>query len=169
MNFGSIVFFYVFVTGLLMAQYTITGFDASAHMSEETRQASLRRGLGHGHVGRRLGDLRLHPADRRDVRAARTRPTTSSSAAGQGILTFAWTSAMSEGWAEFLLFIAVVAQTLLHDRVGHLGLADDVRVLTRPRCSGPSVLAAGLEAGRVPVNSRLAICVLSFLLMIPTL
>ena len=29
MNFGNIVFF-VFLTGLLMAQYTITGFDASA-------------------------------------------------------------------------------------------------------------------------------------------
>ena len=69
-NFSSIVFFYVFVTGLLMAQYTITGFDASAHMSEETRQASLRRSLGHRHVGCRLGDLRLHPADRRDVRVA---------------------------------------------------------------------------------------------------
>src|SRR5215217_7256672 len=40
-NFGDIVFFYVFLTGLLMAQYTITGFDASAHMSEETRQASI--------------------------------------------------------------------------------------------------------------------------------
>src|SRR5438105_767112 len=35
------VFIYVFLTGLLMAQYTITGYDASAHMSEETRQASI--------------------------------------------------------------------------------------------------------------------------------
>jgi amino acid transporter len=38
-GFGSIVFWFVFGTGLLMAQYTITGFDASAHMSEETRRA----------------------------------------------------------------------------------------------------------------------------------
>ena len=29
-----------------MAQYTITGFDASAHMSEETRQASRSAALG---------------------------------------------------------------------------------------------------------------------------
>ena len=34
------MFWYVFATGLLMSQYTITGFDASAHMAEETRQAS---------------------------------------------------------------------------------------------------------------------------------
>src|SRR2546421_11359279 len=38
---SGIVFFYVFLTGLLLAQYTITGYDASAHMSEETRSASI--------------------------------------------------------------------------------------------------------------------------------
>src|SRR3954463_6616734 len=31
---------YVFLIGLLMAQYTYTGYDASAHVAEETRQAS---------------------------------------------------------------------------------------------------------------------------------
>ena len=31
---------YVAVCGLLMAQYTITGFDASAHLSEETKDAA---------------------------------------------------------------------------------------------------------------------------------
>ena len=35
------IYLYVFLTGLLLAQYTITGYDASAHMSEETRNASL--------------------------------------------------------------------------------------------------------------------------------
>ena len=32
---------YVFMVGLLMAQYTFTGYDASAHMSEETHNADL--------------------------------------------------------------------------------------------------------------------------------
>ena len=32
---------YVFFIGLLLAQYTITGFDASAHMSEETENAAV--------------------------------------------------------------------------------------------------------------------------------
>ena len=32
---------YVFFIGMLMAQYTITGFDASAHMSEETENAAV--------------------------------------------------------------------------------------------------------------------------------
>ena len=31
---------YVFLMGLLMAQYTFTGYDASAHVSEETKNAS---------------------------------------------------------------------------------------------------------------------------------
>lgn len=30
---------YIFVLGLLMSQYTLTGYDASAHMSEETKNA----------------------------------------------------------------------------------------------------------------------------------
>ena len=34
---GGISFLYVFLLGFLLAQYTITGFDASAHMAEETR------------------------------------------------------------------------------------------------------------------------------------
>ena len=40
------IYLYVFLTGLLLAQYTITGYDASAHMSEETRQRvdAARRG-----------------------------------------------------------------------------------------------------------------------------
>ncbi len=43
---SGIVFFYVFLTGLLMAQYTITGFDASAHVAEETRDASRAAAVG---------------------------------------------------------------------------------------------------------------------------
>ena len=39
-NFSSPVFWFVVGIGLLMAQYTYTGYDASAHMSEETHDAS---------------------------------------------------------------------------------------------------------------------------------
>lgn len=31
---------YVAVTGILLAQYTITGYDASAHLAEETQDAA---------------------------------------------------------------------------------------------------------------------------------
>src|SRR5579862_4104835 len=36
---GSVI--YVFLIGLLLAQYTFTGYDASAHMTEETRNAAI--------------------------------------------------------------------------------------------------------------------------------
>ncbi len=39
MGTGLMVTVYLFALGLLLAQYTITGFDASAHVSEETRGA----------------------------------------------------------------------------------------------------------------------------------
>jgi amino acid permease (GABA permease) len=38
---GGAAPFYVFMIGLLMAQYTFTGYDASAHMSEETLDADI--------------------------------------------------------------------------------------------------------------------------------
>jgi len=38
-GFGSGI--YVFLIGLLLAQYTFTGYDASAHMTEETNNAAL--------------------------------------------------------------------------------------------------------------------------------
>jgi len=40
-HFGWTNVVYVFLIGLLMAQYTYTGFDASAHIAEETHGASI--------------------------------------------------------------------------------------------------------------------------------
>ena len=38
--------FYVLPLGFLLTQYTITGFDASAHVSEETKGASMSAAKG---------------------------------------------------------------------------------------------------------------------------
>ncbi|PNT72363.1 hypothetical protein BRADI_2g43062v3 [Brachypodium distachyon] len=37
---------YIFVLGLLMSQYTLTGYDASAHMTEETKNADRNGPIG---------------------------------------------------------------------------------------------------------------------------
>jgi len=37
---------YVAIIGILMTQYTLTGFDASAHMTEETRNAAMSGSIG---------------------------------------------------------------------------------------------------------------------------
>ncbi len=38
---GPFAGFYAFAIGMLLAQYTLTGYDASAHMTEETQQANV--------------------------------------------------------------------------------------------------------------------------------
>ena len=46
-GFSSIAFWMVFAIGSIgMAQYTLTGYDASAHMSEETHKASRAAAVG---------------------------------------------------------------------------------------------------------------------------
>ena len=103
-GFGSIVFWYVFLTGLLMAQYTITGFDASAHVAEETHQASRSAAVGmymsvvasvvFGFILLIAVTLAL-PAE----------PTIDLY-----IIPTSWVAAMGESWGTFLLFICCVAQ-----------------------------------------------------------
>ena len=102
----GLIFFYVFLTGLLMAQYTITGYDASAHMSEETHKAS--RGAAWGMVMSVVVSVifGLVPVAVTFV----VPDDKAASAAGAYIVTYIWQASMSTRWAEFLLFIAVVAQ-----------------------------------------------------------
>ena len=44
--------YYILPTGLLLTMYTVTGYDASAHVAEETRGRRARRGTGHLAIGR---------------------------------------------------------------------------------------------------------------------
>src|SRR2546422_4471299 len=94
------IFIYVFLTGLLMAQYTITGYDASAHMSEETRQAS--RGAAWGMVMSVVvsvifGFILL-------VAVTFVVPDDKGAAgAGLFVVQYIWQTSMGRKWAEFLL------------------------------------------------------------------
>jgi amino acid transporter len=167
-NFGSIVFWYVFATGLLMAQYTITGFDASAHMSEETRQAS--RGAAWGIVMSVVVSVIFGFILLTAVTFAI--PDLSNDdfvAAGQGIVTLIWTESMSEGWAELLLFIAVVAQTFC--TIASVTSASRMMfAFSRDRAvPGHQLWRRLSRRNRVPVYTVWAICVLAFALLIPTL
>ena len=165
---SGFVFFYVFLTGLLMAQYTITGYDASAHMSEETRSASM--GAAWGMVmsvvvsvifGFILLVAVTFVGAERHGRGRRHRTY---------IISYIWTTSMSKRWAEFLLFIAVVAQMLLHDRVDDLGVADDVRVLARPGGARATSSGSGSRSATAsPIYTVWAICVLAFLTPLPAL
>ena len=106
-NFSTPVFWFVFGIGLLMAQYTYTGYDASAHMSEETRSAS--RAAAWGVVMSVVmsvifGFILL-------VAVTFAVPDVAGTInAGAFDITYIWQTSMSTRWAEFLLIIACVAQ-----------------------------------------------------------
>jgi amino acid transporter len=104
-------FWFVFGLGLLMAQYTMTGFDASAHTAEETHQASRMAAVGMWtsvFVSMIFGFILL-------VAVTFAIPGTTQDALKQinsavPVVPWIWTEAMGLHWAEFLLTICVVAQ-----------------------------------------------------------
>jgi amino acid transporter len=164
-GFSSPVFWFVFGLGLLMAQYTITGYDASAHMSEETRGAS--RAAAWGIVMSVVVSVVFGFALLVAVTFAI--PSTQGGLdAGANIVTYIWQSSMSTKWAEFLLVIACVAQFFC----GTASVTSASRMMFAFSRDGA---IPGHRAwkhvhpkSRVPVYAVCAIVVLSWALMIPT-
>ena len=164
-NFSSPVFWFVVGLGLLMAQYTYTGYDASAHMSEETRKAS--RAAAWGVVMSVVmsvifGFILL-------VAVTFAVPDTKGTiAAGGYAVTYIWLHATSTKWAEAMLLIACVAQFFC-------GLAS-VTAASRMMFAfsrdgavpGRSLWRKVSQTHRVPVNAVIGIACLSWALMLPT-
>src|SRR5262245_28217941 len=106
-GFGHPVFWLVFGLGLLMSQYTITGFDASAHMAEETHQASRMAAVGmYMSVVASVifGFILL-------VAVTFAIPDTQGALDNIGtVVPWIWETSMSKNWSDALLFICVIAQ-----------------------------------------------------------
>jgi len=165
-NFGQPAFWFVFALGLLMAQYTITGFDASAHMSEETRMASRSAALGIVMsivVSVIFGFILLVAitfAVPNDIKGVQD-------AAGMAV-PFIWTKAVGDGWAEFLLFIACMAQFFC----GTASVTSASRMMfafSRDGAVPGRQIWRKVSGNRVPVNAVMAVCFFAWALMIPTL
>jgi len=164
-GFGELTFWFVFGIGLLMAQYTITGYDASAHMSEETRGASRAAATGMVMavaVSVIFGFILL---------VAITFAVTDvegTTAAGANAVTFIWTTAVGETWTEFLLLIAVVAQLFC----GAASVTSASRMMfafSRDGAVPGGRIWRKVNRRRVPAYAVIAICVLAWALMLPTL
>ena len=164
-NFSSPVFWFVFGLGLLMAQYTITGYDASAHMSEETRGAQ--RAAAWGIVMSVVMSVIFGFALLVAVTFA-IPSTKGGIAAGANIVTYIWQSSMSTKWAEFLLVIACVAQFFC----GTASVTSASRMMFAfsrdGAIPGNRWWRQVSRSNRVPIYSVCAIVVLSWALMIPT-
>jgi amino acid transporter len=109
-NFSNIAFWFVFGLGLLLSQYTITGFDASAHTAEETQNAS--RGAA---VGMYMSVVVSVVFGWVLLLAVTFQLPSTQFGIDLGldvgyIVPFSWAASMSQNWAEFLLLICVVAQ-----------------------------------------------------------
>jgi amino acid transporter len=109
-SFSNPIFWFVFGLGLLLSQYTITGFDASAHVAEETQHASRMAATGIWTsvvVSVIFGWILLLAV------TFSLPPTQFSLDLGLDIgymVPFGWTETMGQNWSEALLFICVIAQ-----------------------------------------------------------
>jgi amino acid transporter len=165
-SFTNPVFWFVFGIGLLMAQYTITGFDASAHMSEETRNASRAAAIGMVMsvvVSVIFGFILLVA-----VTFAIPGPTEDVALQYGFAVQYIWQTSMGDKWAEFLLVIACVAQFFC----GLASVTSASRMMfafSRDRAVPGHQLWRRVSRERVPVNSVWGICFLSWALMLPTL
>ena len=164
-GFGNPVFWFVFGLGLLMAQYTITGYDASAHMSEETRGAQRAAAWGivmSVVVSVFFGFILL-------VAVTFAIPDTNGAInAGGNIVTYIWQTSMSTKWAEFLLLIACIAQFFC----GTASVTSASRMMFAfsrdGAVPGGHIWRRVSTRNRVPVYAVCAIAVLAWALMIPT-
>jgi amino acid transporter len=103
---GGMFWWYVLPLGFLLTQYTITGFDASAHISEETHGAedSAPKGVWRSVFYSALIGwvvllaITFAAADQSKV------------SAGGGTVFAVFENAMGTGWVKFVLIIAVVGQ-----------------------------------------------------------
>jgi len=105
-NHGLTFWFYVLPLGFLLTQYTITGYDASAHLSEETQGAAdgAARGIWQSIFYSAIGGWILLLAFLFAIQdpAALTK-------AGGGVAVI-FTQALSSTWAGIVLLIASIGQ-----------------------------------------------------------
>ncbi len=164
-NFSNPAFWFVFGLGLLLSQYTITGFDASAHMAEETNQASRMAAVGMYMavvVSVVFGWILL-------LAVTFAIPSTEGALENIGIVVpWIWSESMSQNWAEALLFICVVAQFFCVT-ASVTSASRMMFAFSRDRAVPGHPLWSKVASNRVPRNAVWAIVVLAGILMVPAI
>jgi amino acid transporter len=165
-SFANPAFWFVFGLGLLMAQYTITGFDASAHTAEETNKASRGAAIGMWtsvFVSVVFGFVLL-------VAVTFAIPSTDEALktvnALLPIVPWIWATSMSQRWAEFLLFICVVAQFFCVT-ASVTSASRMMFAFSRDRAVPGHQLWRRVARNRVPVYSVVGVSFFAAILMIP--
>jgi amino acid transporter len=164
-GFNHAAFWLVFGLGLLMAQYTITGFDASAHMAEETHQASRMAAVGMYMsvvVSVIFGFALL-------VAVTFAIPSTQGALDNIGaVVPWIWKESMNKNWSDALVAICVVAQFFCLT-ASTTSASRMMFAFSRDGAVPGHRLWRRVSRHRVPVYAVFAIGVLSGLLMVPAI
>jgi amino acid transporter len=155
---------YVLPLGFLLTQYTITGFDASAHLSEETHGAAetapkgVWRSVFYSAV---IGWIVLLA-----ITFAAADPAAVTEGGGTSIAVFE--SAMSTGWVEAILIIAVVGQIFC----GMACMTSASRMMyafSRDGAVPGWRIWSRVNARKIPFNAVIAVAVVALIITLPAL
>jgi amino acid transporter len=155
--------------GLLLTQYTITGFDASAHLSEETATASkaAAQGIWRSIFYSAIGGWILLLCFLFAVPNGKDGLPDNAGVGGGGV-AYLFTNAMSSGWAGVILLISTVGQffcmTSCMTSASRMTFA-----FSRDGAIPGSRLWSTLSSSKVPANAVLLVAVVSAIITLPAL
>jgi amino acid transporter len=161
---SGMLWFYVLPLGFLLTQYTITGFDASAHISEETHGAedSAPKGVWRSvFYSAVIGYIVLMAIT---FAAGDAKAVTD----GGGTVFAVFESAMGTGWVKFVLIIAVVGQLFC----GMSCMTSASRMMyafSRDGAVPGWRIWSRVNEKRIPFNAVMAVAVLALILTLPAL
>ncbi len=156
--------FYVLPLSVILTQYTITGYDASAHLSEETKSAgnSAAKGIWQSIFYSAIGGWILLLAFLFAVQDE------AKVTAGGGGVAVIFSQALSSHWAGSVLFISSAGQFFCTVAC----MTSTTRMLyafSRDKAMPGAKYWSHLNAKRVPVYGVLASTVIAILLTLPAL
>jgi amino acid transporter len=165
-GFGmGMYWWYILPTGFLLTMYTITGYDASAHVAEETKEAeqSAAKGVWQSVASSALIGWFVLLA----ITFAATDVKAINDAAGTSISVF--TSAeMSQTWAEIIILIATIGQ-LFCGMACVTSCSRTFFAFSRDRAVPGWRIWSRVSSKGVPVNAVLGSCLFAFIITIPAL
>ena len=144
---------YIVLIGLLLAQYTFTGYDASAHMTEETHSAARSgpRGIVMSIFVSLIAGWVLLIGITFAIQHYEAERTSATGVPPAQIFI----DAAGSAWAKFLLLVVDRRPAVLRHVLGHRQLPDDLRVLPGRRAARLPRSGTGSTSGpgRRPTRS----------------
>jgi amino acid transporter len=161
---NSMLWWYVLPLGFLLTQYTITGFDASAHISEETHGAdeSAPKGVWKSVFYSAVGGYVLLLATTFSV----SDPAAVTKGGGTAFAVFE--QAMGNAWVKAVLIIAICGQLFC----GMSCMTSASRMMyafSRDGAVPGWRIWSRVNQNRIPFNAVIAVAVLALILTLPAL